>query len=228
MPPDREVEFVIELLPGMTPISKRPYRMPPDELVELKKQLQDLLDKLYICPSSSPWGCPSMFVSKKDGTLRMVVDYRLLNEVTVKNKYPLPRIDILFDQLSGAKVFSRIDLRLGYHQIKIREGDILKRAFSTRYGLYEYTVMSFGLTNAPAYFMYLMNSIFFEELDVFVVIFSDDILIFSKTEEQHVEHIRIVLQKLHANHLYARFRKCEFLLKKVSFLGHVLTENGGR
>jgi hypothetical protein len=131
MPPDREVEFIIELLPETAPISKRPYRMPPDELAELKKQLQDLLDKQYIRSSSSPWGCLAMFVSKKDGTLRMVVDYRPLNEVTVKNKYPLPRIDILFDQLSGAKVFSKIDLRLGYHQIKIHEGDIPKTAFSS-------------------------------------------------------------------------------------------------
>ena len=140
----------------------------------------------------------------------MCVDYRPLNEVTVKNKYPLPRIDILFDQLVGAKFFSKIDLHLGYHQIKIREEDIPKTAFSTRYGLYEYTVMSFGLTNAPAYFMYLMNSIFFEELDVFVVIFIDDILIFSKTKEGHAEHIRIVLQKLRDHRLYAKFSKCEF------------------
>jgi hypothetical protein len=153
MPPDRDMEFVIELLPGTAPISKRRYRMPPDELAKLKKQLKDLLDKQYIDPSSSPWGCPAMFVSKNDGTLRMVVDYRPLNEVTVKNKYPLPRIDILFDQLCGAKVFSKIDLHLGYHQIKIREGDIPKTAFSIRYGHYEYTVMSFGLTNALAYFM---------------------------------------------------------------------------
>jgi hypothetical protein len=165
------VEFVIELLPGTTPIPKRPYRMPPDELAELKKQLQDLLDKQYIRPSFSPWGCPAMFVAKKDGSLGMVVDYRPLNEITMKNKYPLPRIDILFDQLSGAMVFSKIDLCMGYHQIKICEGDIPKTAFFTRYGLYEYTVMSFGLTNAPTYFMYLMNSIFFEGLDVFVVIF---------------------------------------------------------
>jgi hypothetical protein len=144
----------------------------------------------------------------------------------VKNKYPLPRIDILFNQLSGAKVFSKIDLRLGYHQMKICEGDIPKAAFSTRYGLYEYTMMSFGLTNAPTYFMYLMNSIFFEELDVFVVIFIDDILIFSKTEEEHAEHIRIVLQKLRGHRLYAKFSKCEFWLNEVTFLGHVLLENG--
>ena len=226
MPPDWEVEFVIELLPVTAPVSKRPYRMPPNELAELKKQLQILLDKGFIRPSSSPWGCPVLFVSKKDGSLRMCVDYRPLNEVTVKNKYPLPRIDILFDQLVGAKFFSKIDLRLGYHQIKIRVEDIPKTAFSTRYGLYEYTIMSFGLTNAPAYFMYLMNSIFFEELDVFVVIFIDDILIFSKTEEEHAEHIRIVLQKLRDHRLYAKFSKCEFWLKEVAFLGHILSENG--
>ena len=156
----------------------------------------------------------------------MCVDYRPLNEVTVKNKYPLPRIDILFDQLVGAKFFSKIDLRLGYHQIKIRVEDIPKTAFSTRYGLYEYTVMSFELTNTPAYFMYLMNSIFFEELDVFVVIFIDDILIFSKTEEEHAEYIRIVLQKLRDYRLYSKFSKCEFWLKEVAFLGHILSENG--
>jgi hypothetical protein len=160
MPPDRDVEFVIELQPGTTPISKRPYRMPPNELAELKLQLQELLDKSYIRPSASPWGCPALFVKKNNTSLRLCVDYRPLNAVTIKNKYPLPRIDILFDQLAGAKVFSKIDLRSGYHQIKIRPSDIPKIAFSTRYGLYEYLVMSFGLTNAPAYFMYLMNSVF--------------------------------------------------------------------
>jgi hypothetical protein len=192
MPPDHEVEFVIELMPGMAPISKRPYRMPPNELKELKEQLNVLLDKGFIHPSSSPWGCPALFV-KKDDSLRMCVDYRPLNEVTIKNKYPLPHIDILFDQLSGACYFSKIDLRLGYHQIKIRQEDIPKTAFSTRYGLYEFTVMSFDLTNATAYFMYLMNSIFMEELDVFVVIFIDDILIYSKTRDDHARHIHIVL-----------------------------------
>jgi hypothetical protein len=181
MPPDRDVEFIIELQPGTAPISKRPYRMPPNELAELKTQLQDLLDKGYIRPSASPWGCPALFVKKKDNSLRMCVDYRPLNAVTIKNKYPLPRIDILFDQLAGAKVFSKIDLRSGYHQIKIRPCDIPKTAFSTTYGLYEYLVMSFGLTNAPAYFMYLMNSVFMTELDRFVVVFIDDILIFLKT-----------------------------------------------
>jgi hypothetical protein len=194
MPPDRDVEFVIELQPSTAPISKRPYRMPPKKLAELKTQLQELLDKGYIRPSSSPWGCPALFLKKKDGSLRLCVDYRPLNAVTIKNKYPLPRIDVLFDQLAGAKVFSKIDLRSGYHQIKIRPCDIPKTAFSTRYGLYEYLVMSFGLTNAPAYFMYLMNSVFMTELDKFVVVFIDDILIYSENEEEHAEHLRIVLQ----------------------------------
>jgi hypothetical protein len=157
MPPDRDVEFVIELQQGTAPISKRPYRMPPKELAELKVQLQELLDKGHIRPSSSPYGSPALFVKKKDGSLHTCVDYRPLNAVTIKNKYLLPCIDVLFDQLAGAKVFSKIDLRSGYHQIKIRASDVPKTAFSTRYGLYEFLVMSFGLTNAPAYFMYLMN-----------------------------------------------------------------------
>jgi hypothetical protein len=210
MPPDRDVEFVIELQPGTAPISKRPYRMPPKELAELKNQLQVLLDKGYIRPSSSPWGCPALFVKKKYGSLRLCVDYRLLNAVTIKNKYPLPRIDILFDQLAGARVFSKIDLRSGYHQIKIRPCDIPKAAFSTRYGLYEFLVMSFGLTNAPAYFMFLMNSVFMTELDKFVVVFLDDILIYSKNEKEHAKHLRVVLQCLRDQKLYAKFSKCEF------------------
>jgi hypothetical protein len=163
---------------------------------------------------------------KKDNSLRMCVDYRPLNAVTIKNKYPLPRIDILFDQLSKAKVFSKIDLRSGYHQIKIRPQDIPKITFSTRYGLYEYLVMSFGLTNAPAYFMYLMNFIFMPELDKFVIVFIDNILIYSENKEAHVEHLRIVLTRLREHRLYAKFSKCEFWLKTVLFLGHVLSKNG--
>jgi hypothetical protein len=193
MPPDREIEFVIELVPGTAPIFKRPYRMDANQLAELKKQLQELLDKGYIYPSASPWGAPVIFVPKKDGTQRMCADYCSLNEVTVKNKYPLPRIDDLFDQLKGACVFSKINLQSGYHQLKIRATDIPKTTFITRYGLYEYTVMSFGLTNAPAYFMYLMNKVFMEYLDKFIVVFIDDILIFSKNEEEHDEHLRLVL-----------------------------------
>jgi hypothetical protein len=201
MPPDRDIEFAIELQPGMTPISKRPYRMPPAELAELKKQLQELLDKGFINPSTSPWGCSALFVKKKDERLRLCIDYRPLNAVTIKNKCPLPRIDVLFDQLVGAKVFSKIDLRSGYHQIKIRASDIPKTAFSTRYGMYEFLVMSFGLTNAPAYFMYLMNSVVMPELDKFVVVFIDDILVYSKNEEEHADHLHVVLQRLREHRL---------------------------
>jgi hypothetical protein len=179
MPPDRDIEFSMELLPGTVPISKRPYRMDVKDLAELKKQIEELLSKGFIRPSSSPWGAPTLFVDKKDGSRRMCVDYRSLNGVTIKNKYPLPRIEDLFDQMRGAKVFSKIDLRSGYHQLKIRMEDIPKTAFTSRYGLYEFTVMSFGLTNAPAYFMYLMNKVFMEYLDRFVVVFIDDILVFS-------------------------------------------------
>jgi hypothetical protein len=204
MPPDRDIEFIIELQPGTAPISKRPYRMPPNELAELKVQLQDLLDKDFIRPSASPWGCPALFVKKKEHSLRLCVDYRPLNAVIIKNKYPLPRIDILFDQLAGAKVFSKIDLRSGYHQIKIKPNDIPKTTFSTRYGLYEYLVMSFGLTNAPAYFMYLMNFVFMPELDKFVIVFIDNILIYSKNLEDHARHLHIILQRLREHHLYAK------------------------
>jgi len=226
LPPDREVEFAIELIPGTTPISRRPYRMPPNELTELKNQLKELLDKGFIRPSSSEWGCPALFVKKKYQSLCMCMDYSPLNAVTIKNKYPLPRIDILFDQLSKAKVFSKIDLRSGYHQIKIRPQDIPKTAFSTRYGLYEYLVMSFVLTNAPAYFMYLMNSVFMSELDKFVVVFIDDIMVYSENEQDHAEHLRVVLTRLQEHQLYAKFSKCEFWLKKVPFLGHILSEEG--
>jgi hypothetical protein len=181
MPPDRDIEFVIDLIPGTSPIAKRPYRMAASELTELNKQLEELQRIGFIRPSSSPWGAPVLFVKKKYGSMRLCIDYRALNEVTIKNKYPLPRIDDLFDQLKGAKYFSKIDLRSGYFQLKIRESDIPKTAFVTRYGQFEFTVMSFGLTNAPAYFMNLMNKVFMDELDKFVVVFIDDILIYSKS-----------------------------------------------
>jgi hypothetical protein len=212
LPPEMDVEFVIELKPDTTPISRRSYRMPPNELAELKTQLQDLLENGFIRPSSSPWGCPAIFVEKKDQTLRMCIDYIPLNEVTTKNKYPLPRINILFDQLTGARVFSKIDLRSGYHQIHIRPKDIPKTAFTTRYGLFEYLVMSFRLTNAPAHFTYLMNSVFMPELDKFVMVFIDDILIYSKNEEEHAKHLRIVLTRLREHQLYAMLGTCSQML----------------
>jgi hypothetical protein len=179
MPPKRKVEFAIELIPGTAPISKRVYRVSGPELVELKKHIDELSEKVYIRLSTSPWAAPVLFVEKKDGTKRMCIDYRSLNEVTIKNKYPLPRIEDLFDQLRGASVFSKIDLMSGYHQLRIRPSDIPKTTFITKYGLYELTVMSFGLTNASTYFMYLMNSVFMDYLNKFVVVFIDDILIYS-------------------------------------------------
>jgi hypothetical protein len=174
---------------GTAPIAKAPYKMSPMELKELKVQLQGLLDKGYIRPSTSPWGYLALFVEKKDKELRLCVDYRPLNAVAIKNRYPLPRIDILFDQLAGAQVFSKIDLRSDYHKIKIHTKDIPKMAFTTRYGLYEYPVMSFGLTNASAHFIYLTNSVFIPELDKFVVVFIDNILVYSKTMVEHKEHL---------------------------------------
>jgi hypothetical protein len=226
LPPERDVKFVIELKPDTAPISRRSYRMPPNELAELKTQLQDLLEKGFIRPSSSPWGCPTIFVKKRIKHFECASTTDPLNEVTIKNKYPLPRIDILFDQLTRARVFSKIDFRLGYHHIRIRPEDIPKTAFTTRYGLFEYLVMSIGLTNAPAHFTYLMNSVFMPELDKFVVVFIDDILIYSKNEEEHATHLRIVLTRFREHQLYAKFSKCAFWLEEIQFLGHVLSADG--
>jgi hypothetical protein len=172
--------------------------------------LEELLNKGYIRPSVSPWGAPVLFVKKKDGTLRLCIDFRQLNKYTINNKYPLPQIDDLFDQLRGEKIFSKIDLRVGYHQVRIKKEDIHKTTFRTRYGNYEFVVVPFGLTNAPAVFMYLMNDIFRNYLDKFVIVFLDDILIYSKFEEEHENHLILVLQVLRENQLYAKLSKCSF------------------
>ncbi|WMV37333.1 hypothetical protein MTR67_030718 [Solanum verrucosum] len=226
LPPKIEVEFPIKLIPGYTPIIITHYRMALAELRELKSQLQELLEKGFIRPSVSPWGASVLFVKKKDGTLRLCIDYRQLNRISIKNRYPLPRIDDLFDQLKGAKVFSKIDLRSGYHQLRIREKDIPKTAFRTRYGHYEFLVMPFGLTNAPAVFMDLINRVFKPYLDQFVVVFIDDILIFSRSSEDHDKHLRIILKILKEKELYAKLSKCEFWLDEVAFLGHVVSAEG--
>ncbi|CAA0816896.1 Uncharacterized mitochondrial protein AtMg00860, partial [Striga hermonthica] len=225
-PPNRQVEFSINLIPGAGPVSKAPYRMAPKELQELKVQIQELLRLGFIRPSVSPWGAPVLFVKKKDGSIHMCIDYRDLNRLTIKNKYLLPRIDDLFDQLRGACAFSKIDLRSGYHQLKIKESDIAKIAFRTRYGHYEFVVMPFGLSNAPAVFMDLMNRIFHPYLDQFVIVFIDDILIYSKSQKEHEEHLRVVLETLRREKLYAKFSKSEFWLQRVAFLGHVITQAG--
>ncbi|GJV26204.1 putative reverse transcriptase domain-containing protein [Tanacetum coccineum] len=226
LPPTRQVEFHIDLVPGAAPVARAPYRLAPSEMKELADQLQELSDKGFIRPSSSPWGAPVLFVKKKDGSLRMCIDYRELNKLTVKNRYPLPRIDDLFDQLQGSSVYSKIDLRSGYHQLKVREEDISKTAFRTRYGHYEFQVMPFGLTNAPAVFMDLMNRVCKPYLDKFVIVFIDDILIYSKSKQEHEEHLKIILELLKKEELYAKFSKCEFWLPKVQFLGHVIDNKG--
>jgi hypothetical protein len=196
LPPDRDIEFAIDLVPGTALIAKRPYRMTTPELMELRKQLNELEQKGYVRPSSSSWEAAALFVEKKHKSQRLCIDYRALNELTIKNKYLLPRIDDLFNQLGRVKYFSKIDLRSGYYQLKIRSEDVPKMMFMTRYGQYEYTVMSFGLINAPAYFLNLMNKVFMEELDKFVIVFIDDILVYSWNAEEHGHHLRIVLEKL--------------------------------
>ena len=180
----------------------------------------------FIRPSTSPWGAPVLFSKKKDKTLQLCIDYRQLNRVTIKNRHPLPRIDDLFDQLRGARVYSKIDRRTGYHQLRVKEVDIPKMVFITRYGHFEFTVMPFGLRNAPTSFMDLMHWVFQPCLDRFVVVFVDDNLIYFKSEEDHEGHLRIVLQILRDHQLYAKFIKCEFWLIEVKFLGHVVSASG--
>ena len=226
LPSDREVEFTIDLIPGTEPISIPPYRMTPAELRELKAQLEELLSKGFIRPSISPWGAPVLFVKKKDGSLRLCIVYRQLNIVTICNQYPLPRIDELFDQLQGSQVYSKIDLRSGYHQLRVQESDVPKTAFRTRYGHYEFLVMPFGMTNAPATFMDLMNRVFQPYLDRSVIVFIDDILVYSGSSEEHSKHLRIVLQTLRERQLYAKLSKCQFWLDRVTFLGHVISVEG--
>ncbi|KAL2246141.1 UNVERIFIED_CONTAM: Transposon Ty3-G Gag-Pol polyprotein [Sesamum indicum] len=226
LPLHRKVDFSIETLPRVAPISVAPYRMAPVELQELKKQIEELLGKGFIRPSTSPWGAPVLFVKKKDGSMRLCVDYRQLNKVTVKNKYPLPRIDDLLDQLKGATTFSKLDLRSGYWQLRIAKNDIPKTAFHTCYGHYEFLVMPFGLTNAQTAFMTLMNGTFQEYLDHFIIIFIDDILVYSKNREKHEQHLRVVLQILKEKELSAKLSKCEFWVNQVVFLGHVIFGDG--
>ena len=203
-----------------------PYRMAPIELVELKKQIEDLLEKKFIRPSASPWGAPMLLVKKKDGSSQLCVDYRKLNKLTIKNKYPLPRIDDLLDQLRGAVVFSKIDLRSGYHQILVKSEDVQKKTFRSRYGHYEYVVMPFGVTNAPAVFMDYMNQIFRPFLDKFVVVFIDDILIYSKNKEEYADNLKVVLAVLREHQLYGKPSKCEFWLEEVQFLRYVISAQG--
>ena len=222
LPPRRGIDHQIELVPGAKPPTKAPYRMAPPELEELRKQLKELLEAGFIRPSKAPFGAPVLFQKKHDGSLRLCIDYRALNKVTVCNTYPVPLIANLFDQLSGAKYFTKLDLRSGYYQVRIAEGDEPKTTCVTRYGAFEFRVMPFGLTNAPATFCTLMNEVFHEYLDKFVVVYLDDIVVYSATMEEHREHLIRVFQKLRENQLYVKREKCSFAQERIKFLGHII------
>ncbi|CAI7881578.1 unnamed protein product [Closterium sp. NIES-53] len=226
VPPARTHKHEIVEEPGAKPVSRAPYRLSPTDLTDMKKQIEYLLDRQLIRPSTSPYGAPVLFTPKPDGSLRMCIDYRALNKQTVKNKYPISRIDDLLDQLRGATVFSKLDLRSGYWQIKMADNSIHKTAFRTRYGSYEYLVMLFGLCNAPATFQAEMNHILRPLLDECVVVYLDDILIYSKNMKEHVEHLRKVFEILRKNKFYVKLSKSDFALKKVQFLGHMVSAKG--
>ncbi|GKD50749.1 putative reverse transcriptase domain-containing protein [Tanacetum coccineum] len=226
LPPPRQEQFRIDLVPGAAPVARAPYRLAPSEMKELSVKLQELLEKGFIHLSSSPWGASVLFMNKKDGSFRMYIDYRELNKLTVKNRYPLSGINDLFDQLQGSSVHSKIDLRSRYHQLRIKEEDIPITAFRTRYGHFEFQVMPFGLTNVPAVFMDLMNRVCKPYLDKFVIVFIDDILVYSKDEEEHEKHLKIILELLKKERLYAKFSKCDFWLDSVQFLGYVINRSG--
>nr|GFA05897.1 putative reverse transcriptase domain-containing protein [Tanacetum cinerariifolium] len=226
LPPVRQVEFQIDLILRATPVACAPYRLAPSEMQELSNQFQELADRGFIHPSTSPWGAPILFVKKKDGSFRMCIDYRELNKLNVKNRYPLPRIDDLFNQLQGSSIYSKINLRSGYHQLRVRDEDIPKTTFRTRYGHYEFQVMPFDLTNAPVIFMNLMNRVCKPYLDKFVIVFIDDILIYSRNKEEHENHLGIILELLRKEKLYAKFSKCDFWIRTVQFLGHLIDRQG--
>ncbi|GJT38232.1 putative reverse transcriptase domain-containing protein [Tanacetum coccineum] len=214
LPPVCQIEFQINLILGAAPVARAPYRLSPSEMQELSNQLQELANRGFIQPSTLPWGAPVLFVKKKDESFRMCIDYRELNKLTIKNRYALHRIDDLFDQLQGSNVYLKIDLRSGYHQLRVRNEDIPKTAFRTRYGHYEFQVMPLGLTNTPTVFMHLMNRVCKPYLDKFVIVFIDDILICS---QEYAEHLRIILELLRKEELYAKFSKCDFWINIVQF-----------
>jgi hypothetical protein len=226
LPPKRDIDFSINLMHGAALVSKTPYKMSTPELKELQMQLEEIFKKGYIRPSMSPWGSLVLLMKNKDETLRLCIDFKQLNKVTIKNKYRLPRIDDLFDQLKDARILSKIDIRSGYHQVRIRDEYINKTAFRIRYGHYEFTVVPFGLSNAPYVFMCLMNGVFREYLDKFFIVFLDEILVYSKSEEEHEHHLRMVLQVLREHQLYDKLSKCSFYQNIIHYLGHIISEEG--
>jgi hypothetical protein len=225
-PPKRDIDFSIDLVLGAAQVSKTPYRMSTPELKELEMQLEEILKKGYIHKSVSPWGALVLFVKKKDGTLRLCIDFRQLNNVTINNNYPLRRIDDLFDQLKGARIFSKIDLRSNYYQVRIKEEEIKKKTFKTKYGHYKFTIVPFGLSNTPTIFMCLMNKVFREYLDKFVIVLLDAIIVYSKSKEEHEQHLRMEMQVLREHKLYAKLSKCIFYQKKIHYLGQIISAVG--
>ena len=228
IPPKRVVEHSIKIEPGSKPSYRPPYRLGPTEQDELEEQIKDLLAQGFIRPSCSPYGAPVLFVPKKDGRWRMCVDYRALNKQTVKDRYPLPQIDLLLDRLGQARVFSKLDLAQGYHQIAMERESVEKTAFCTNLGQWEYLVMPFGLCNAPSTFQRLMNEVFKQEINSFVLVYLDDILIYSRSVEEHWGHLQHALDKLRQGRLYGRLHKCEFLKDKVDYLGFEVGHDGIR
>lgn len=224
MPPHRVFDHAIHLLPDSLPVNSRPYRYSPLQKDEIEKQVTEMLQVGTIIPSLSPYASPVLLVKKKDGSWRFCIDYRKLNTITVKSKFPLPIVDELLDELADTTVFSKLDLRAGYHQIRMLPADEVKTAFKTHHGHYQFRVMPFGLTNVPATFQCVMNSIFAPYVRKFVLVFMDDILVYSKTLSEHVDHLSMVLEVLKTNQFYVKLSKCSFAQSQLEYLGHIISD----